>query len=317
MKTSKSTTTLTAQQIRARSGKILGQNLINHHEEPPDSDYAAHHIIPLADGRTKYAREVRKLFDRFFPPETYLHKPLDEWPINQAFNGVWMRNRNYHLLKKKEIPHSIIHDEAYYKAIYERLRFAESRDDFLMILYLIKEDIIHNRFWDHHPEKLKQIENYRQEKIREYQSLQPYEEELNDIPFDLLADNSDEVTEAMREIEETFKDVLGPYTNAQKEKNPSLIDLSVNNHKATSTQRDPEHTTESYEEIIAELKDVIEQHGSLFPQQTIPHQKLGSLRNRLRNRRRSHLSRPPNRSNHKPNHFAPTNKQSKNDRVNE
>ena len=102
MKTSKSTTTLTAQQIRARSGKILGQNLINHHEEPPDSDYAAHHIIPLADGRTKYAREIRKLFDRFFPPETYLHKPLDEWPINQAFNGVWMRNRNYHLLKKKK-----------------------------------------------------------------------------------------------------------------------------------------------------------------------------------------------------------------------
>lgn len=216
---------LTPEQIRARSGEILRKNLIENNEFPKP-DYAAHHIIPLADRRTKYAILVRDLFDQFFPPKEYENLDLKEWPINQHFNGVWLRNANYHLLKEKEIPHSIIHTNDYYKEIYQRLKSATTREEFLEQLRLVKEDIIHNRFWDRNPQKLKEIEDYRQEKINEYQILKEYEEELKDIPYHLLDPDTEE--------------------------------------KAHSIARTSDHTTEDYRTVIDRIREEIKNEGSIW-----------------------------------------------------
>ena len=296
MKTSeRNTQSLTAKQIRERSSLILGKNLIKHNE-PPKKDYAAHHIIPLADGRTKWARDVRELFDFFFPREEYEHKPLEEWPINQHFNGVWMRNRNFHQLTEKEIPHSITHDQDYYRELYRRLKPATTKEEFLNELAKIKEDIQQNRFWDHNPEKLKEIEAYRQKKIEEHDILEKYREELEDaIPPDLqkaLTDNwsTSEWTQAMEKTEQDFYTLLQEYEKA-KEGNPNLLDFEPNpgSDSNVSIARSPENRMEDYSSVIATIKDTLLSKGWLPVEKPI---NLNNINKTTRRRLRRTLRRP-------------------------
>lgn len=274
---------LTDEQIRARSGEILRRNLIKN-KEFPKPDYAAHHIIPLLDSRTRWAREVRRIFDRFFPPKDYQHLPLEEWPINQAFNGVWMRNANYHQLKKKEIPHSKVHDKDYYFELYRRLKDVKSKEDFLKRLSLIKEDIIHNRFWDHNERKLAEIEQYRQKKINEYLEKAPNEKKIDDT--------------------------LNLYDPETEE-------------KAQSIARILDHTTEDLSTVIARIRREISNKGFVTYEKLSktaykPKRKsaLTSNNSPLRNKSskqrpgtyNTRLRHPPNRP---PNHFATRKKSSR------
>lgn len=174
------------------------------------------------------------------------------------------------MLKEKEIPHSIIHTNDYYKEIYQRLKSATTREEFLEQLRLVKEDIIHNRFWDRNPQKLKEIEDYRQEKINEYQILKEYEEELKDIPYHLLDPDTKE--------------------------------------KAHSIARTSDHTTEDYRTVIDRIREEIKNEGSIWSETikgTAHRQKRSVLKrrnsslNRESNRRPPNyekLRRPPNRS---------------------
>lgn len=253
--------TLTDKQIRARSGEILGRNLKKHGEpEPPD--HAAHHIIPLADNRIQAASDVRALFERFFPPEDYQHLPLEEWPINQHFNGVWMRHRNLHNLEKKEIPHTITHDEDYYNELYEQLAYVESKEEFLEELSHIKEKIQQNRFWDHDPEKLVEIESYRQEKIKEQQILDRFEDEFS-IPSDekkALTNKwtSKEEKAAMSDVESKFSDILDSYEEAKEQGNSTQFDQHLLEGFPSTENTSSE---ESRKSVIETLKGIINKQG--------------------------------------------------------
>ncbi|SHF34382.1 A nuclease family of the HNH/ENDO VII superfamily with conserved AHH [Seinonella peptonophila] len=261
MKTSdKNAQTLTSKQIRSRSGEILGKNLAKN-EEFAIQNHAAHHIIPLADGRIKAARDVRELFDEFFPPEEYQYLPLEEWPINQHFNGVWMRSSNLHELEEKEIPHTITHDEDYYNELYERLRGASTKEEFLAELNFIKEDIEQNHFWDHDPEKLSEIESYRQQKIEEQQILDRYEDDFDQSLDELKALKDTwtkkEETAAMSKVQDEFSSILELYEVAKEEKNPDLFDQFLLD-EVPSNEIIKE---ESREEVITTLHGIINEQG--------------------------------------------------------
>jgi hypothetical protein len=216
---------LTKQQIELSEG-ILGQNL-EQNGEPAQPDYVPHHIIPLFAGQIKAAHDVKALFDHFFPRQSYQHLPLDQWPINQAFNGVWMRHNRLHLLQPKEMPSYFTHDTDYYQSLYDRLKNSHRQEDFLAELQQIKEDMVQHRFWDQNPAKLAEIEAYRQLKIAKQQILAPLDAEMETFLPEELKDELDKwpslEAAAIKEAADEFSDILQMYDQAKESKNPALF----------------------------------------------------------------------------------------------
>lgn len=256
---------LTQQQIRERSDAILGQNL-EQNGELAQPDYVPHHIISPFDEQIKAARDVKALFDHFFPPQSYQHLPLDQWPINQAFNGVWLRHDRLHFLKPKEMPSFFMHDADYYQTLYERLKNRSNQADFLAELQHIKEDLSEHRFWDQNPSKLAEIEAYRQIKIAEEQMLATSDAEMETYLSEELKAELDKwpslEAAAIKEAADEFSDILQRYEEAQENQNPAQFDAFL---FQGLSHADNMISSPSFD--LSELRKVLDQKGFLGYQQ--------------------------------------------------
>lgn len=273
---------LLSQQQMKQSDVILGQNL-EENGEPAPPDYVALHIIPLHDEQVRAARDVKALFDHFFPPQSYQHLPLKQWPINQAFNGVWLRRDRLHLLQPKEMPSSFMNHTDFYQTLYERLKDQPSQEAFLTELQQIKADLAQHRFWDQNPSKLAEIETYRQKKMEEQQILAHYDAEMKAyLPDDLKNElNKWPSPEEIKEVADEFSDILNRYQEAQEKQNPASFDAFL-------TQGLHEIDTTPFPSVPFDLRRVLEQKGLVGKQQTfsfdpeVQQQRKGSQRERFR-----------------------------------
>lgn len=258
---------LIQQQIHERSKAILGKNL-EQNGEPGQPDYVPHHIIPLY-GQAKDAHHIKALFDQFFPPHLYQHLPLNQWPINQAMNGVWMRRNRLHLLQSKEMPLSFTHDADYYQALYERLKNKTSKEDFLAELLRIKEDLSQHRFWDQHPSKLAEIEDFRQQKIAEQRTLATLDAEMEAFLPKELKDELDQWPSSLQEaaikkVADEFSDILQRYEKAQESRDAASFDAFL------AQELPPANTlASSLPADLSPWREILAQQGFLGYQQPI------------------------------------------------
>ncbi len=118
---------------RSNAGRILAKNVERATGVVKPKHWAAHHIVPIFEERFESAKNARKILERF---------NVDP---NDAANGIYLPHRKADRLDDVAF-HPDLNNKNYSDAVYEELRYAQSRNDVIDALGEIRSGLQTNSF---------------------------------------------------------------------------------------------------------------------------------------------------------------------------